>query len=221
MIEAREKFRRARVLMGWSQDRCDEVSLGERKGRAQSYERGRAVPTREYLTPLAKVWSIPLEWFFDGQDDLPPVSGQPLPAGAPVPIMGRLPAKDCRSAKQGERAAKVGFDLPPGAQYRQYSHDLGECCLRRGDWLLVVPADFPFPDTLAMIDTGESCDVYVIKGLGTSARPVPLAEGQAEPRDSWRLVGIVVELQRNRDGLTLQMDRELGLTTEDLAKMPG
>ena len=63
------------MIFGWSQERCD-LQAGVNPGRTYSYERGRAAPPPEFMEPLAAVWGIPIEWFYDGKDTMPP-SGIP------------------------------------------------------------------------------------------------------------------------------------------------
>lgn len=222
-IPPREKFRRARVLHDWSLERCDEA-MGAAKGRAQSWARGRATPRREDLTPLAKAWGIDVEWFYDGANDAPPFGETPTVAPVPtLPLMGHLPARDSKGSRQGLIPVRVAFPLPQGSHYRRYANTLGGACLRRGDLLLVAPTDLAFGDTLAVVEVGGISDVYRMDGIGDAIRPTPLVDGQAQPAEGeWALVGIVVELQRPMtDGLTVALEREMGLTAEDLRLAAG
>jgi len=223
MIKAGEKLRRARVLRGWTQIQCDEFAQ-VKIGRTQSYERGSANPSREFIRPLAEAWHIPVDWFFDGEDDSPPSTQEKeYPTLADLPVYAPLPTSRCEASSVfGREPLRVAFQVPPGSHYRRIADTHLSPVLCRGDLILLVPIERAYSDTLVMCQWDHGCDVaemarnadgdIVARQVSESQR---LPVGAPDPPKY-----MIVEMKRVLgNGVVLAIENHIGLSAETLRQV--
>jgi transcriptional regulator with XRE-family HTH domain len=214
VISPSEKLRRARVLIGASQYDCDDLA-GVKLGRTFSYERGKAQPSREFIEPLARAWSIDVDWFFDGVDNLPSVrsaASSTVNQFAALPVVGQIPCVNCKSPQTASRTCRASFVIAPGSHYRLIADSHLEPVLQRGDIVLVSPVDMVRDDTMMLIQSPDRCDVaHVRRQRGEMVATV--ADGvSTDLISSWTPEGLIVEVIRNQNGVSIAFECELGLS---------
>lgn len=170
------KFKRARVAVGWTQAKTDEF-LGANPGWTQSIERKASTvvnPRRDRLEKAANAWQIPVEWFYDGADDSPPIGAvsaltTQLPVRAPLPS-----SRPDEASASGTLPCLVAFPVPSGSHYRFVVGDRNDLNLLDGDRLLLIPVDVTWRGKLGVVrsdggidvcqvDSGQTAEYHVVE----------------------------------------------------------
>lgn len=157
-IGPREKLIRARKLAGWTQYQCDDF-VGVKRGRTYSYERGRAAPPLTFLEPLAEAWGIPVTWFLDPVDDLPPQGSAPS-ANPEAPLRGDVPGP-LGAPEEGRVPVRTTFPVPADAYWLRVRDGRYAPTLLAGDLLLVAPSPEVYVGAISIAEADGQRSVVI------------------------------------------------------------
>ena len=241
-----EKLKRVRRNLPGdpTQYEVDEA-LGFTKGRTQSYERGSAKPSREYLEAFEKAYGIPGSVILDPSDEDPLVTlGRgstmytsettvhrlpentrerlPVPGASPylVPLYGEIPAGEWAESDADPDWIEVESDLyAPQMFARRVSGDSMDPALRSGDVAFFMPTSTPRDNVIVLASNGESKKTVKVCRYRDSNWVLEALNPETPPMEleGWVLLAKLVAVRRTgAKGFRARYDCDVGLQPDML-----
>lgn len=241
-----QKLKRARHNLPGdpTQFEIDEA-LGFTRGRTQSYERGSAKPSMEYLRALERVFGVPPDYILDPSDDyglpitsrnrttagsettlhkLPENAAErfPVPGASPylVPLYGEIPAGEWAESDADPDWIEVESDLYDSQMFaRRVSGNSMDPALRSGDVAFFIPTSTPRDNVIVLASNRDSKKTVKVCRYKEGKWVLEALNPETPPMEleGWILLAKLVAVRRTgAKGFRARYDCDVGLQPDML-----